>query len=131
MSVEKILGCSKEQLEDSTSFWMEKANELPDIDIETLSNYVMENNIIKHTRGYRACINMFRDPVDNYIEYKDEVEEILKPFTTVSQVQVSQINQEMYIGSNWQDQDKDIQEPLGLYVNETIFTLQMEMFWID
>lgn len=107
MSVEKILGCSKEQLEDSTLFWLKKANELPDVDIEVLSKYAMENdNIREHTRGYRTCLNMLRDPVDNYIEHKDEIEEILKPFTTVSQVQVSPINQEMYISSNWQDQDK-------------------------
>ena len=107
MSVEKILWCSKEQLEDSTLFWLKKANELPDVDIEALSKYAMENNNIReHARGYRACLNMFRDPVDNYIEHKDEIEEILKPFTTVSQVQVSPINQEMYISSNWQDQDK-------------------------
>ena len=46
-------------------------------------------------------LNMLRDPVDGYIEHKDEIEEILKPFITVSQV--SPINQEMYISSNWQD----------------------------
>lgn len=130
MSVEKILGYSKEQLEDSTLFWLKKANELPDVDIEALSKYAMENNIRKHTRGYRACLNMFRDPVDNYIEHKDEIEEILKPFTTVSQV--SPINQEIYISSNQQDQDnKDYTRAAGLYVNETIFTPQMKMFWID
>lgn len=47
---------------------------------------------------------MIHDPVDNYIEHKDEIEEILKPFTTISQV--SPINQEIYSSSNWQDQDK-------------------------
>ena len=105
MSVEKILGCSKEQLEDSTLFWLKKANELPDVDIEALSKYAMENdNIREHTRGYRACLNMLRDPVDNYIEHKNEIEEILKPFTTVSQV--SLINQEIYVTSNQHDQDK-------------------------
>ena len=58
------------------------------------------------TRGYRSFLNMLRDPVDDYIEHKDEIEEILRPFTTVPQVQVSPINQDIYISSNWQDQDK-------------------------
>lgn len=58
------------------------------------------------TRGYRSFLNMLLDPVDDYIENKDEIEEILKPFTTVPQVQVSPINQEIYISSNWQYQDK-------------------------
>lgn len=58
------------------------------------------------TRGYRSflILNMLLDPVDDYIEYKDEIEEILKPFTTISQV--SPINQEIYISSNWQNQEK-------------------------
>lgn len=43
------------------------------------------------TRGYRSFLNMLLDPVDDYIENKDEIEEILKPFTTISQV--SPINQ--------------------------------------
>ena len=49
-------------------------------------------------------LNMLRDPVDGYIEHKDEIEEILKPFITVSQV--SPINQEIFVSSNQQDQDK-------------------------
>ena len=56
------------------------------------------------TRGYRSFLNMLLDPVDDYIGHKDEIEEILKPFTTISQV--SPINQEIYISSNWQNQDK-------------------------
>lgn len=83
------------------------------------------------TRGYRSFLNMLRDPVDDYIEHKDEIEEILKPFTTVPQVQVSPINQEIYISSNHQDQDKDYTRVIELYINETIFTPQMKMFWID
>lgn len=58
---------------------------------------------MEYTRGFRACLNMIRDPVDNYIEHKDEIEEILKPFTTS---QVSPINQEIYVNSNQHDQDK-------------------------
>lgn len=82
------------------------------------------------TRGYRSFLNMLLDPVDDYIENKDEIEEILKPFITISQV--SPINQEIYISSNKQDQDnKDYTRAAGLYVNETIFTPQMKMFWID
>ena len=56
------------------------------------------------TRGYRSFLNLLLDPVDDYIENKDEIEEILKPFITISQV--SPINQEIYISSNWQNQDK-------------------------
>lgn len=36
MSIEKILGCSKEQLNDSVLFWMREANKLSNTDIEEL-----------------------------------------------------------------------------------------------
>lgn len=32
-------------------------------------------------RGRRAFLNLIRDPVDNYIEHRDEIEDFLKPFT--------------------------------------------------
>lgn len=32
-------------------------------------------------RGRRAFLNLIRDPVDNYIEHRDEIEEFLKSFT--------------------------------------------------
>lgn len=82
------------------------------------------------TRGYRSFLNMLRDPVDDYIEHKDEIGEILKPFTTVPQVQVSPINQEIYISSNWQDQDKLMQELLK-YVKAAKFIAQMKIFCMN
>lgn len=84
---------------------------------------------MEYTRDFRACLNMIRAPVDNYIEHKNEIEEILKQFTKFSQV--SPINQEIYVSSNQHDQDKYYARVAGLYVNETIFTPQMKMFWID
>lgn len=56
-------------------------------------------------RGRRAFLNLIRDPVDNYIEHKDEIEEVLKPFTVVprNKISISNINQWLYVTSVEQD----------------------------
>lgn len=68
---------------------------------------VMENNIMEYKRGCRACLNLIRDPVDNYIEHKDEIEEVLKPFTVVPRNKISKVDtdQWLYISSAWQDKN--------------------------
>ena len=60
---------------------------------------------MEYKRGHRAFLNMIRDPVDNYIEHKDEIEEVLKPFTVVprNKISISDINQWLYITSVKQD----------------------------
>ena len=60
---------------------------------------------MQYTRGYRACLNMIRDPVDNYIEHKDEIEEILKLYTTVPYKSPIDESQQIYISSAWQDKN--------------------------
>lgn len=60
---------------------------------------------MEHTRGYRACLNMLRDPIDNYIEHKDEIEEILKSYTTVPYKSPIDENQQVYISSVQQDKN--------------------------
>lgn len=60
---------------------------------------------MQYTRGHRACLNMMRDPVDNYIEHKDEIEEVLKLYTTVPYKPSIDENQEIYISSAWQDKN--------------------------
>lgn len=60
---------------------------------------------MEYKRGRRACLNLIRDPVDNYIEHKDEIEEFLKPFTVVprNKISISDINQWLYVTSVEQD----------------------------
>lgn len=62
---------------------------------------------MEYKRGCRACLNLIRDPVDNYIEHKDEIEEILKPFTVVPRNKISKVDtdQWLYISSAWQDKN--------------------------
>ena len=47
---------------------------------------------MEYKRGRRACLNLIRDPVDNYIEHKDEIEEILKPFTVIPRNKISKVD---------------------------------------
>ena len=58
-------------------------------------------------RGRRAFLNLIRDPVDNYIEHKDEIEEVLKPFTVVPRNKISKVDtdQWLYISSAWRDKN--------------------------
>lgn len=60
---------------------------------------------MEYRRGRRACLNLIRDPVDNYIEHKDEIEEVLKLFTVVprNKISISDINQWLYVTSVKQD----------------------------
>lgn len=62
---------------------------------------------MEYKRGCRACLNLIRDPVDNYIEHKDKIEEILKPFTVVPRNKISKVDtdQWLYISSAWQDKN--------------------------
>lgn len=83
---------------------------------------------MKCTRGYRSFLNMLLDPVDDYIENKDEIKEILKPFTTISQV--SPINQEIYISSNWQNQEKHYARVAEI-LKAAKFTAQMKMLCMN
>ena len=52
-------------------------------------------------KGCRAFLNMIRDPVDNYIEHKDKIEEVLKSFTVVPRNKISTVdtNQWLYVSS--------------------------------
>lgn len=60
---------------------------------------------MEYKRGRRVCLNMIRDPVDNYIEHKDEIEEVLKQFTVVPRNKISKVDtdQWLYVGSARQD----------------------------
>ena len=60
---------------------------------------------MEYKRGRRACLNMIRDPVDNCIEHKDEIEEVLKPFTVTQRNKISTVdtNQWLYVSSAQQD----------------------------
>ena len=49
---------------------------------------------MEYKRGLRVRLNLVRDPVDNYIEHKDEIEEILKPFTVVPRNKVRKVIKE-------------------------------------
>ena len=62
---------------------------------------------MEYKRGRRACLNLIRDPVDNYIEHRDEIEEVLKPFTVVPRNKISKVNtdQWLYVSSAWQDKN--------------------------
>ena len=67
----------------------------------------LENIIMECKRGRRAFLNLIRDQVDNYIEHKDEIEEVLKPFTVVPRNKISKIDtdQWLYISSAWRDKN--------------------------
>mgnify|MGYP004464942613 CR=1 FL=1 len=56
---------------------------------------------MEYKRGHRAYLDMIRDPLDNYIEHKNEIEEVLKPFTVVPRNKISKV--ELYISSAYQD----------------------------
>lgn len=60
---------------------------------------------MEYKRGCRACLNLIRDPVDNYIEHKDEIEEVLKLFTVVPRNKISKVDtdQWLYVSSAQQD----------------------------
>lgn len=60
---------------------------------------------MEYKRGRRACLNMIQDTVDNYIEHKDEIEEVLKSFTVVPRNKISKVDtdQWLYISSACQD----------------------------
>lgn len=60
---------------------------------------------MEYKRGCKACLNLIRDPVDNYIEHKDEIEEVLKPFTVVPRNKISKVDtdQWLYVSSVQQD----------------------------
>ena len=60
---------------------------------------------MEYKRGVERVLNMIRDPVDNYIEHKDEIEEVLKPFTVVPRNKVSKVDtdQWLYVSSAQQD----------------------------
>lgn len=62
---------------------------------------------MEYKRGRRACLNMIRDPVDNYIEHKAEIEEVLKPFTVTQRNKISTVdtNQWLYVSSAWQNKN--------------------------
>ena len=68
---------------------------------------ILENIIMEYKRGLRVCLNLVRDPVDNYIEHKDEIEEILKPFTVVPRNKISKVDtdQWLYVSSAWRDKN--------------------------
>lgn len=57
---------------------------------------------MEYTRGRRAFLNLIRDPVDNYIEHKDEIEEVLVPRNKISKVDTDQW---LYISSAWRDKN--------------------------
>lgn len=59
---------------------------------------------MEYKRGHRAYLDMIRDSLD---DYKDEIEEVLKPFTTVSRNKISTVdtNQQLYVSSAWQDKN--------------------------
>lgn len=48
---------------------------------------------------------MIQDPVDNYIEHKDEIEEFLKSFTVGNKISKVNTDQWLYIGSAWRDKN--------------------------
>lgn len=58
---------------------------------------------MEYKRGRRACLNLIRDPVDNYIENRYEIEEVLKPFTVVPRNKISKV--ELYISSALRDKN--------------------------
>lgn len=60
---------------------------------------------MEYIRGHRAYLNMIRDPVDNYIEHKDEIDAVLEPFTTIPPKFSINVKQQIYISSTCQDKN--------------------------
>jgi len=62
---------------------------------------------MEYTRGHRVCLNLIRDPVDNYIVHRDEIKEVLKSFTVVPRNKISKVDtdQWLYMSSAWQDKN--------------------------
>ena len=52
-----------------------------------------------YKRGHRAECNLIRDPIDNYLEHKDEIEKVISAFT--SQCIHTQVNQTFYVSSSY------------------------------
>ena len=61
---------------------------------------------MEYKRDYRACLNLIRDSIDNYIEHKDEIEEILKPFTIVPRNKIFKVDTGQWLCVNSTQQDK-------------------------
>lgn len=61
---------------------------------------------MEYKRGYRACLNLIRDSIDNYIEHKDEIEEILKPFTIVPRNKIFKVDTGQWLCVSSAQQDK-------------------------
>lgn len=58
-----------------------------------------------YKRGFRAECNLIRDPIDNYLEHKEEIEKVLAAFTTQDiRTQVNH-NQIFYTSSSYEDDD--------------------------
>ena len=47
-----------------------------------------------YKRGHRAVCPLIKDPIDNYLEHKEEIEKIISAFTT--QDTHKQVNQILY-----------------------------------
>lgn len=52
---------------------------------------------MEYKRGRRTLLNMIRDPVDNYIEHRDEIKEVLKPFTVVPRNKISKVDTDQWL----------------------------------
>lgn len=50
-----------------------------------------------YKRGHRAECNLIRDPIDNHLEHKDEIDKVIAAFTT--QDTHKQVNQILYARS--------------------------------
>lgn len=51
-----------------------------------------------YKRGHRAECNLISDPIDNYLEHKDEIEKVISAFTP--QDIHKQVNQTFYASSS-------------------------------
>ncbi|MCI7206614.1 MAG: hypothetical protein MSA15_11595 [Clostridium sp.] len=83
-------------------------------------------------RGRRAFLNLIRDPVDNYIEHRDEIEEFLKLFTVIPRNKISKINtnQWLYIGSALRD--KNYVRAVEIYKGSKIYsTDENDLYELD
>lgn len=54
-----------------------------------------------YKRGHRAECNLIRDPVDNYLEHKDEIDKVITAF--MSQDTHKQVSQIFYTSSSYED----------------------------
>ena len=54
-----------------------------------------------YKRGHRAECNLIRDPIDNYLDRKDEIDEVIAAFTP--QDISKQVNQIFYTSSSCED----------------------------